>query len=139
MCIAFAHANGLAQNAKTVETKHFDRRSMAKPTSLTAEQIKERREGQAKLQTEVMKKDLGLTDAQYKKVYQINLEQAAKNEDAIKNKKTWTAQERKALADRHEVKLREILSADQYSHLTAKKAEMQKAGSMHGPVQTDKK
>jgi hypothetical protein len=74
-------------------------------------------EERVKAQTDQMKKDFDLTDAQYDSVWVINLKYAKKAEEFIKNNQTVRAENRELLKKGKEEKeneLKSILSESQY-------------------------
>ncbi|MBL7953250.1 MAG: hypothetical protein JNM62_16200 [Flavobacteriales bacterium] len=92
-------------------------------------QDKERKtpEERARMRTEHMTKDLGLSAEQATKVQAINLKYADQGEELRKEREADRAEARndgKALHDAHDAEMKAVLTPEQYGKWQAKKAAM---------------
>ncbi len=83
-------------------------------------------EERASMLTDKMKKDLNLTDDQYKSVYDINLKYAKQNEEAFKNAQSKDEKIKiiKASEEAKDQELKGVLTDDQYTKYQLMKDQM---------------
>ncbi|HQW12419.1 MAG TPA: hypothetical protein PK076_02600 [Saprospiraceae bacterium] len=128
LAIAVVFFSLLSQSVFAQSSVRADRPAQSQQNQMTPE-------ARAKKRTDAMKTQLTLTDDQYRKVYDLNLQQ-------IKQQETMRAnhdKNRKQVVDQYQKDLQNTLSADQYSKLQKnmeKRKEMRKdrKGQQNGNV-----